>query len=205
MDADAWDHRYADASLLWSAEPNRFAAEELGPLPPGRALDLAAGEGRNAIWLASRGWTVTAVDFSAIAIARGRELSGKLSGGESTADAERIEWIVADVLHHRPAPAAFDAVLVAYLHLPPDALRAVLAVAATAVAPGGIALVIGHDLANLDGGTGGPQNPDILYTPETVAAALPGLTVERAERVRRPVEGTDGAIDTVVRARRPAT
>jgi SAM-dependent methyltransferase len=205
MDADAWDHRYADASLLWSAEPNRFAAEELGPLPPGRALDLAAGEGRNAIWLASRGWTVTAIDFSAVAIARGRELSGKLTAGEPAAGDDRIEWIVADVLQHRPTPAAFDAVLVAYLHLPPDALRAVLAVAATAVAPGGIALVIGHDLANLDGGTGGPQNPDILYTPETVAAALPGLTVERAERVRRPVEGTDGAIDTVVRARRPAT
>jgi SAM-dependent methyltransferase len=204
MDADTWDHRYADASLLWSAEPNRFAAEELGPLPAGRALDLAAGEGRTAIWLASRGWTVTAVDFSAVAITRGRELSGKLSGGETSAAAERIEWIVADVLHHRPAPGAFDAVLVAYLHLPPDELRTVLASAATAVAPGGIALVIGHDLANLDGGTGGPQNPDLLYTPETVAAALPGLVVERAERVRRPVEGTDGAIDTVVRARRPA-
>jgi len=56
MDADAWDQRYAASELVWSREPNQFVASELADLPPGTAVDLAAGEGRNAIWLASRGW-----------------------------------------------------------------------------------------------------------------------------------------------------
>ena len=64
MDADAWDQRYAASELVWSREPNQFVASELADLPPGTAVDLAAGEGRNAIWLASRGWSATAVDFS---------------------------------------------------------------------------------------------------------------------------------------------
>src|SRR2546430_7187246 len=66
MDAAEWDQRYAGTELVWSAEPNRFVAAELADLPPGRALDLAAGEGRNSVWLAERGWAVTAVDFSRV-------------------------------------------------------------------------------------------------------------------------------------------
>ena len=64
MDARAWDERYAASELVWSATPNRFVEAELAELAPGRAVDLAAGEGRNALWLADRGWHVTAVDFS---------------------------------------------------------------------------------------------------------------------------------------------
>jgi 2-polyprenyl-3-methyl-5-hydroxy-6-metoxy-1,4-benzoquinol methylase len=63
MDAQAWDERYTASELLWSATPNQFVAAELSDLAPGRAVDLAAGEGRNALWLAERGWHVTAVDF----------------------------------------------------------------------------------------------------------------------------------------------
>ena len=66
MDARAWDERYAAAELVWSATPNQFVATELADLPPGRALDLAAGEGRNALWLAGLGWQVTAVAFSLV-------------------------------------------------------------------------------------------------------------------------------------------
>src|SRR5262249_49632970 len=65
LDQRQWDELYASAELVWTAEPNRFVAEELAGLAAGRALDLGTGEGRNAIWLAERGWQVTAVDFSA--------------------------------------------------------------------------------------------------------------------------------------------
>jgi 2-polyprenyl-3-methyl-5-hydroxy-6-metoxy-1,4-benzoquinol methylase len=70
-----WDRRYSQPDLLWSATPNRFLVREVAELPPGRALDLACGEGRNALWLAERGWTVTGVDYSAVAIEKARRRS----------------------------------------------------------------------------------------------------------------------------------
>ncbi len=197
MDSAAWDARYAAQELVWSAEPNRFVVEELADLPPGRALDVAAGEGRNAIWLAARGWRVTAVDFSRVAVEKGRRIAA--------ARGVEVEWLVADVRTYRPPAGGFDAVLVAYLHLVPDELAPVLRTAAAAVAPGGTMLVVGHDLSNLTEGVGGPQDPRLLYTVEGVVANLPGLRVVRAERARRPVpDEPRDALDTVVRAVRPA-
>ena len=77
MDATAWDARYAGADLVWSSTPNRFVEELVAPMVPGRALDLAAGEGRNALWLAERGWDVTSADFSAVAVERAREIAAE--------------------------------------------------------------------------------------------------------------------------------
>jgi SAM-dependent methyltransferase len=154
MDRTEWDARYAAASeLVWTAQPNRFVVEELVGLPPGRALALAAGEGRNAVWLAGRGWRVTAVDFSQVALARGRQLANE-RGVEVT-------WVVADVRSYEPSPGGYDAVLEAYLHLPAGGMAGVLAHAAAALAPGGTLLVVGHDRANLSGGVGGPQDPTV--------------------------------------------
>jgi SAM-dependent methyltransferase len=198
VDAQGWDARYAGSELVWGAEPNQFVAQELAGVPAGRALDLAAGEGRNAIWLASLGWRVTAVDFSAVALDRARRLAA--------ARGLQVDWVQADLRTHRPEPGAYDAVVVAYLHLIPAELTQVLGRAAAAVAPGGRVVVVGHDLANLTGGIGGPQDPEVLYTAESIAAALPGLVVQRAEPVTRPVTTVDGearAIDTLVHAHRP--
>ncbi|MFB9238859.1 class I SAM-dependent methyltransferase [Plantactinospora siamensis] len=198
MDSAQWDARYAAATeLVWTAEPNRFVVETTADLPPGRALDLAAGEGRNAVWLAGRGWRVTAVDFAAVAVERGRELARQR--------AVEVDWQVADVTAYEPEPGGYDLVLVAYLHLGP-AMAGVLRRAAGAVRPDGRFVLVGHDLSNLTDGTGGPQDPAVLHTPASVAAELPGLRVERAETVRRPVP-TDGgvvdALDTLVVAVRP--
>jgi SAM-dependent methyltransferase len=197
MDSSRWDERYAATTSVWGGEPNRFVAEEFKNCDPGRAMDLGAGEGRNATWLAARGWDVTAVDFSAVAADRGR----KAAADRGLA----VHWAVADLRDYVPAPAGFDAVIVAYLHLVPAELTVVLGRAAAAVAPGGRLLVVGHDVTNLSDGTGGPQAAEILYTPEAISAALPGLQIVRAERVKRPVTtdgGTVEAIDTLVVARR---
>ncbi|GAA1809553.1 class I SAM-dependent methyltransferase [Planosporangium flavigriseum] len=199
MDAAAWDQRYAASDLVWSAEPNRFVAAELADLPPGRALDLGAGEGRNAIWLATSGWRVTAVDFSAVAIDKGRRLA--------EAREVEVEWVVADVTEYRPPAGGFDLVLIAYLHLAPADLATVLRRAADALAPAGTLLVVGHDVTNIADGVGGPQDPELLYTPQGITECLDGLRLAHADRVRRPVAGqADGraAIDTVVRAQRPS-
>ncbi|MCI4061149.1 class I SAM-dependent methyltransferase [Micromonospora sp. R77] len=201
MDSHAWDTRYANTpGLVWSAEPNRFVVESVTGLAPGAALDLAAGEGRNAVWLAGQGWRVTAVDFSPVAVERGRELTAR-HGVE-------VEWRVADVTAYRPVPGSYDLVLLIYLHLPAAALAGVLASARRALRPGGTLVVVGHDLANLEGGIGGPQDPAVLLTPETVVDGLAGLHIRRAETARRPVATADGrtvdALDTVVVASRSA-
>ena len=201
MDRQQWDERYSGTDFQWSVHPNQFVAAELADLPPGRALDLAAGEGRNSVWLAERGWSVTAVDFSRVGLEKGRRLSAARGLGDS-----QVEWVVADLTEYTPAREAYDLVLIAYLQVD-AALRArVLARAAAALVPGGTLLVIGHDLANLTEGVGGPQSADVLYTPEAIIAGLPGLRIVRAERVRRTVERENGqatAVDTLVRAERP--
>ena len=200
MDREAWNQRYADAELVWSAEANRFLVEEVVDLQPGRALDLGAGEGRNAIWLAERGWRVTAVDFSGIALQKARRL----------ADARGVEvnWIEADLRSYSPARAAFDLVVLVYIHLPVEERRAVVRRAGDAVAAGGTLLVIGHDRSNIEEGYGGPQDPTILFSPDDISddiASIEELRVVRADRVMRPVKTDDGernAIDALVRAER---
>jgi SAM-dependent methyltransferase len=199
LDAAGWDERYGGRELLWSATPNRFVAEETAGLPPGRALDLAAGEGRNAVWLAEQGWAVTAVDFSPVGLAKARELAAHRG--------VQVEWVTADLADWTPPPAAFDLVVIAYLHAGADLLRRVLGAGAAALVPGGSLVVVGHDIDNLDRGHGGPPDPAVLYTVGGMVAALPGLEIARAEQVHRSVELDDGgtatAIDTLVRAVRP--
>jgi SAM-dependent methyltransferase len=197
MDREFWNRRYAGSELVWTADANRFLVAEIADLKPGRALDLACGEGRNAVWLAERGWEVTAVDFSDVGLAKAAKLA--------SARGVDVEWVQADLLDFVPAPGAFDLVALLYFHVLAAERRAIHARAAAAVAAGGVLLVVGHDSSNIADGYGGPQDPAILFTPDEVAAELPGLRIERGERVRRPVASPEGeahAIDALVRATR---
>lgn len=199
MDAQTWNERYSQTELMWSAGPNTFVEELCRDLPPGRSIDLAAGEGRNAIWLAEQGWDSTAVDYSAVAIDKARQIAAK-RGVSITAE-------VADLTEYEPTPGGYDLVLVAYLQLPSDQLDPILRRAAAAVAPVGTFLLVCHDRENLEHGYGGPPQPEVLTTPDQVLAALgDGFTVERAEVAERHVQTDDGervALDTLVLARRP--
>ncbi len=193
-----WNARYAGSELLWTAEPNRLFASEVERLEPGRALDLACGEGRNAVWLAEQGWRTTGVDFSDVALSKAAQLAAS-RGVE-------VEWVAAAVLEHEPERRAFDLVAVLYLQLPHDELVRALGAATEALAPGGTLLVLGHDTTNLTEGHGGPRDASVLFTPEDVVSDLGDLTIERAEKVRRAVPLDDGeatAVDAFVRARRP--
>ena len=199
MAREQWDERYRVDELIWKAEPNRFLVEEAAGLAPGRALDLACGEGRNALWLAERGWQVTAVDFSSVGLEKARRLASE-RGLE-------LVLVEADVLEWEPPAASFDLVIVMYLHLPAGARRRVQERAASALAPGATLLVVGHDSTNLTEGIGGPQDPAVLFSPEDIVGDLDGLDIERAERARRPVATGSGevdAIDAIVRAVRPS-
>jgi SAM-dependent methyltransferase len=206
VDSVAWDERYAAAELVWSAGPNQFVEQALTELSPGRALDLACGEGRNARWLAEQGWQVTAMDFSPVAIEKGRRMAGEV--GDRLAD--RIDWQVGDALD-TALPSDLDLVVIAYLQIPAAERTEVMCRAFAALAPGGHLFVVGHDTTNLTEGTGGPPDPAVLYEAADVLDDLAGeeLEVVRAERVARIVQGVDEhgsegtAWDVLVHVHRP--
>lgn len=211
MDATFWDARYeaAGEGSVWGGDANRYVTEVVTPLPPGTALDFGCGEGRNALWLASLGWRSAAADFSQAGLD-----TGKRWAAHRGLD---VTWIRAD-LTSPDAPAFgpnFSLVVWCYLHLAEGGRARAMDLAADAVAPGGMLLWIGHDLSNISNGVGGPQDLELLCTPDQVRDELVsrGLTnISRCEVARRPVptDGPDGrgavryALDTLVVAERPS-
>jgi SAM-dependent methyltransferase len=225
MNAEAWDARYRKArdsagARLWSAVPTALLPQSVAGWRPGRALDLATGDGRNAIWLAANGWRVTAVDFSTEAI--------KSAKGHALDVGMTVDWQCADVTTWLGARAQsrnntdttdqstnpdsnhlFDLITIIYLHIPHPELVGVIESAHKLLAPGGHLLAIGHDVENIGSGTSGPTSPAILYTPELLASAVSAGSIERCETVSRDVaadpelssEITGTARDTILIAR----
>lgn len=197
MDAAAWDAKYSARELIYGEPPNQAVVDVATALPRGRALDVAAGQGRNALWLATRGWEVTAVDFSAVALTRGRDIASRAPRSVRN----RLTWVHADVTTVLPEPH-YDLVLVLYLHLPPELRRKAIRNAVDALKPDGILMILGHHSDNLTRGVGGPQDSEILYTPEDLASDVG----DRAsislceERVRQTPDGL--AIDSLLLAGR---
>lgn len=195
MDSSGWDQRYESKEMLWSRLPNTFVKSRLRDAEPGTGVDVACGEGRNAIWLADRGWEMTAVDFSAVAIERGRSLSDK------------VNFVQSDVFTWDPR-RLFDLVLIAYLQVEAEPLSELVRRAGGWLEHGGELFMVGHDISNLDEGVGGPQVPERLWDLDLMLEWLEGLRVVEAGVVKRPVE-VDGEIfyarDTLVRARAAAT
>lgn len=187
MDSRGWDQRFTDNPNHFGTEPNTLLKRHVAGLTPGTAADVGCGQGRNTIWLLDRGWDVTAVDFSEVALRQTREAAGT-TPALTTAQADVSEW--------RPTDT-FDLVVAAYLHLPSERLRATWRHLASITAPGGTLVVIGHDRANRGNG---PKDPDVLFHADDVVAALPDTwTVKVAEAVDRG----EGSIDALVVATAP--
>jgi SAM-dependent methyltransferase len=201
MDRHDWDERYAGAELVWSAGPNQFVEQYVSTLPPGRCIDIACGEGRNAIWMAERGWRSEGSDFSRVAL----DKAARIAESRQVA----VTWRCVDVVEDQPEPGAFDLVVMAYLQIPAAERRRVIAHAVEALVPGGHLFLVGHALSNLTEGVGGPKDPAALYEPDDLRADIgaigSGVVIERCEHVRRSVTTDSGprdAIDTVMVARR---
>ena len=173
--------------------PNRFVEEWLADLTPGSALDVACGEGRNAVWLAQRGWEVTGVDFSPVALERARWMADEH-------DVE-VTWVEADVTTWAPS-STWDLVLVAYVHLPPDGRDHLMRRCTEWLVPGGRLFLVGHDRSTA--GVSGPSDPDLLWTPEIAAASVRPLTVVDARSLERTIGEGEVAVDTVLLAERPS-
>ncbi len=175
-----WDERHR-AGDFEGQGPNPTLVVATAGLRPGTALEVAAGSGTNAVWLAAQGWHVTAVDWSAVGLANGK-LKAEQAGVE-------VDWLERDLLTWTPPERAYDLVVVVYLHLPAEERRPVYERAAAAVVAGGRLVVIGHDRVNETEGEGGPPDPARLFTADEVGRELtasdPGLKIERAEVIRR--------------------
>ncbi len=194
---ERWDERYATQGYVWGLEPNRFVVELTAGLPPGDALDLGCGQGRNAIWLARQGHRVTGIDLSPVAIEQARRLAA-----DAGVD---VEFHAADLVTWDPQGRTWDLVVLAYLQLPEAKRRVVHATAAGVLAPGGRLVLVAHHRDNLDRGVGGPPLPDVLYTEDELRDDFAGLTIERAEPVLRHVVKGDvegDAIDVILVATR---
>ena len=134
--ATFWESHYRQREQIWSGNPNPQLVSEAIGLTPGKALDVGCGEGADAHWLAERGWQVTAVDISTVAIQRGAARAAE----RGAAVAQRIEWLVADITHWTPAEARYDLVSAQYFQLPKAPREVIFRRLAAAVAPGGTLL-----------------------------------------------------------------
>lgn len=203
FDQEFWDERYRSAHSLWSGNPNPNLVAEAAGLTPGTALDAGAGEGADAIWLASRGWRVTAVDISGVALDRAAGHAAALGD----AVAERIAWLREDILQWHPPERAYDLVTSQYMHFPADSRRVVYARLAAAVRETGTLLIVGHHLSDLQTSVPRPQQPELFFTGADLAAELGGgweiVTNVAAPREATDHEGRQVTIhDAVFRARR---
>lgn len=198
--AEAWNQRYAETELVWSLEPNEFVIEYLCDLPAGKMLDLGGGEGRNALWFASRGWHVENSDFSTVAVDKflqraEREGLLELCTG-TTVDATHPESCVT-----KPV----DLAVMAYLQIPAADLAAAIASAAHSLRPGGTFFGVWHARENLEYGFGGPPSPELNPTQDELRAACEavGMKIETLTlRERYFVSGDQQrkAIDAVLLA-----
>jgi SAM-dependent methyltransferase len=204
VDAEFWDERYRSSGALWSGEANPQLVREAADLVPGRALDAGCGEGADAIWLAERGWRVTAVDFSSVALQRGAARATEIGAGV----AQRIDWIHADLVDWVPAGACYDLVSAQFMHLPKEPREALFGRLAAAVTPGGSLLLVGHHPSDLQTTVRRPRRPEVYFTAGDAAGSLDPQRWDIIVDAVRPREATDPegrtvtVHDAVLRAQR---
>ena len=199
--APFWDERYGSAQRVWSGNPNPQLVAEVAGLVPGTALDAGCGEGADAHWLARRGWRVTALDVSTVALQRGAAHAGPEI-------ADRITWRQADLLGWAPDGPATTWSVPSTCSSRVRCGRRSSPNLASAVAPGGTLLLVGHHPSDMQTSMRRPDEPDLFFTAEQVAATLDRQRWEVVVAAARPRPAVDPdgqeitIADAVLRARR---
>ena len=191
---ERWDERYTKNNLKWSSGPNTLLESLVVGKPDGKVLDVASGEGRNALWLASRGWLVDALDFSKIGIGKGRLMAAERN--------LEINWIVADVCEQAFARAEYDLVIVLFLHTSIEERVIWLPAVIEAVALGGQFIYIAHDPSNIDRGVGGPRDRTLLPGVDDVCGMLGDFDILQAEIYDRQFGDDPGHGESATRVAR---
>ena len=203
FDERFWDERYQSRESVWSGDPNLHLVTEAAGLAPGVALDVGCGEGADAIWLAERGWQVTAVDWSRVALGRAEARAVAVDAGV----AGRIRWLHADLTTWVP-DQAYDLVSSHYTHLPPAQRTTLFGRLADAVAPGGTLLIVAHHPSDLHTSAARPNRPDLFWTAEEIAESLDAtqwrvlVSDARERQVNDPHGQLVTIADAVLRAQR---
>lgn len=198
LDAAFWDNAYRSRQAAWSPEPNDLVVAAVADVKPGRALDVGCGDGADAIWLAERGWRVTASDISSVALERGRAMD----------QTGRIEWLQADLLEWTPEASAYDLVAAHFVHFAAQEREIVFRRLAAAVRPHGTLVVVAHHPSDLQTTAGRWPMPELYYVADDIAALLKPTEwqiVDAAVRPRSAVDPQGQTItvhDTVFQARR---
>jgi 2-polyprenyl-3-methyl-5-hydroxy-6-metoxy-1,4-benzoquinol methylase len=200
-DRQAWEDRWAKAlrehgDRVAQRPPNAQLVAEVGGLSPGRAVDAGCGHGAETLWLAARGWQVTAVDFSATALAHARATAEAVG----TDVAGRVEWTQADLATWTPRPAEHDLVVCLYVHVAGSVEEMVRRLAA-GVAPGGTLFLVGHRPIDPATGAETAAAGQVQVSVEDARAALDPDAWELVVAADRP-RPAGGGVDAVVRARR---
>jgi SAM-dependent methyltransferase len=183
MDAGLWNTRYTTTGYVYGTIPNAFVAEVAAQIPAGPVLCLAEGEGRNAVHLAVLGHAVTAVDLSAVALAKARRLAAERGVSLAT--------VVTDLVEYRIAPGTWSGIVATFMHLPPLLRREVLVQAVAGLAPGGVFVFEAYTPSQLAYDTGGPRDLGLLVTAAQLREELVGLDLVIARELERDVrEGT---------------
>ena len=178
-----WDERFGGRDYFYGTAPNDFLASVVDRLPAGRALCLAEGEGRNAVFLAERGYDVTAVDASRVGLAKAERLAAERG--------TTIHPVVADLAEYRIEAGAWDVIVLIFAHLEPSLRARVHAAAVRGLRPGGALVLEAYTPEQLHFGTGGPRQPELLMRLDELRGELAGLRLEVAREVQRDVhEGT---------------
>ena len=194
----AWDKRYAESHRIWSGQPNQRLVEQVAGLTPGTALDVGCGEGADAVWLAQQGWQATGIDVSEVALERARQ---------HAADAGvEVAWEQVDLMKD-PPPGQHDLVSVFFMHVPEEVFDEFYQRLASAVAPEGHLLVVGHHPDDEHLRNHGGHGPSMLFAPERVVAALaPGdwqiVTAAAPTRTMLREEQELEVTDSILLARR---
>jgi SAM-dependent methyltransferase len=187
MNTNHWNERYSGTDRLFTDRPDETMVELAADLPTGRALDVGAGEGRNSLWLVRKGWIVTAIDVSEVALTR-------------LADQARDEHLsiateVVDMIEYLERGERFDLVVIANIHVEPGERDKLFAEASNSLTPGGHLFLVGHHLSSL--GKAGPSKPEQLYTEEMLKESFPKLELLRVE-LRKGHHGDRGIPTTDV-------
>lgn len=196
---DFWDDRFAEPGYAYGSEPNDFVRACAGAIPPGRVICLGEGQGRNAVFLATRGFDVTAMDQSRVGLERARALAHERG--------VTIATVAADLAEFELAPGAWQGIVSVFIHLPSALRRPVHERVVAGLAPGGVFVFEAYVPAQLELKSGGPEDLDRLPPLAALVAELDGLQFEIAREVERDVtEGryhTGRAATAQILARKP--
>jgi 2-polyprenyl-3-methyl-5-hydroxy-6-metoxy-1,4-benzoquinol methylase len=202
FDRSSWEERWAQAlrehgHRMAKVPPNAHLTGAVENLRPGLALDAGCGHGADTLWLAARGWQVTAVDFSTTALTHGRATAETMGADIS----ERIDWVEGDLMTWAPQPSRYDLVACLYVHVTGSVAEMVRRMAA-GVAPGGTLFLVGHRPIDPATGAATPAAGQVQVSVDEAVTALDPARWEFVSAEDRPRSAAGTGVDAVINARR---